>query len=99
MNWRMLLLQLVRRARSFEPERAGKSNEARIAIIAMTTRSSINVNAGPGSEARAEDALSVFEPPIHFWRTPGFIPVSLRFTCDKESLRFFSRTRIGRSHS
>ena len=41
----MLLLHEARFAFSFDIANVGKSNEARMAMIAMTTRSSINVNA------------------------------------------------------
>ena len=41
----MLFLQAARLAFSFAEERAGSSNEARIAMIAITTSNSINVNA------------------------------------------------------
>ena len=41
----MLLLQAARLARSFALARAGKSIAARMAMIAMTTKSSISVKA------------------------------------------------------
>src|SRR5207244_7495806 len=44
-NWRTLLTQPLRLARSLAPDKAGNNMAARIAIMAMTTRSSINVNA------------------------------------------------------
>jgi hypothetical protein len=45
MNCRRWFLQFTRRACSFEFERAGSSKAARIAMIAITTSNSINVNA------------------------------------------------------
>ena len=45
MNWRKLLLHVVRLARSFAFANAGNSSAARIAMMAMTTNNSINVNA------------------------------------------------------
>jgi hypothetical protein len=44
-----LLVQDIRRAVSFAFESEGSSMAARIAIMAMTTRSSINVNPDHGS--------------------------------------------------
>src|SRR5437899_3228441 len=46
-NWRMPLLQVVRRARSLDPARAGSNSAARMAIMAMTTSNSIKVKARP----------------------------------------------------
>src|SRR5688572_14649576 len=45
MNCRLLFRQLARRARSFALPNAGNNRPARIAMIAMTTKSSISVNA------------------------------------------------------
>src|SRR5437868_6078617 len=45
MNCRMLLTHPVRLARSFAPDKAGNSMAAKIAIIAITTSSSIKVKA------------------------------------------------------
>src|SRR5215831_11119815 len=44
-NWRRLLLQFARFAFSLARDSDGKSIAARMAIMAMTTNSSINVNA------------------------------------------------------
>src|SRR5438067_723217 len=44
--WRMLLAHCARRALSFAAFNAGKSNAARIEMIATTTRSSMRVKAG-----------------------------------------------------
>src|SRR5437667_3100395 len=44
MNWRRLLLHATRRALSFVLTSVGSSSAARIAIMAITTSSSINVN-------------------------------------------------------
>ena len=43
--WRRLFTQEMRLARSLAPARAGSSRAARMAIMAMTTRSSMRVNA------------------------------------------------------
>src|SRR5213082_2846713 len=43
MNWWMLLRQEARRARSFALLKAGSSSAASMAMMAMTTRSSIRV--------------------------------------------------------
>src|SRR6266566_9384666 len=45
MNWRMLLMQPARRDRSLAPVNAGNNNAARIAIMAITTSSSMRVKA------------------------------------------------------
>src|SRR5882757_1224857 len=43
--WRRLFMQLTRQARSFALLNAGSNMAARMAIMAMTTNNSINVNA------------------------------------------------------
>src|SRR5437660_10186750 len=50
MNWWMLLRQEARRARSFALLKAGSSSEASMAMMAMTTRSSIRVKPGRNIE-------------------------------------------------
>ena len=55
--WRVLLMQEVRMARSFALPKAGSSMAAKIAMMAMTTSSSIKVNA---SLERREDELIYF---------------------------------------
>src|ERR1035437_2734801 len=45
-NWRWLFRQLARWARCLAPARAGKSSAAKIAMMAITTSSSIKVKAG-----------------------------------------------------
>src|SRR6185436_3784129 len=54
MHCRILFLHEVRCAFSFAPPKAGNSNAARIAMIAITTRSSIKVNAGGHRPGRVE---------------------------------------------
>jgi hypothetical protein len=41
-------MQTVRRARAFAPDKTGSSNAARMAMMAMTTSSSISVKARLG---------------------------------------------------
>src|SRR5690348_6214758 len=57
--WRMLLLQAVRLPRSLAPAKTGSNMEARIAMMAITTSSSIRVNArkGPGCFSRGRTVL------------------------------------------
>src|SRR2546430_416102 len=50
MNWWMLLRQEARRARSFALLNAGNSSAARMAMMAMTTRSSMRVKPGTNIE-------------------------------------------------
>src|SRR5437867_217297 len=67
-SWRLLLTQAVRLAFSFALAKAGNNNPARIAMMAMTTRSSIKVNARsnldpPGHRLRClEPAISNVPP-------------------------------------
>src|SRR5439155_16206324 len=62
MNWWMLLTQEARRARSFALLKAGSSSAASMAMMAMTTRSSIRVNPnGRGSGLTGRDVLSAPE--------------------------------------
>jgi hypothetical protein len=60
----MLFTQPVRLARSFAPASAGSNNAARIAIIAITTSSSINVNAVTALTFSFVEPLNVFMAPI-----------------------------------
>src|SRR5437773_1253710 len=55
MHWRMLFLQTTRWAFSFAPASAGNSIAARMAMMAITTSSSIKVNASVPKRMRVED--------------------------------------------
>ena len=50
MVWRVLFMQVSRTARCFAFDNAGSNMAARMAMIAMTTSSSINVNLPCGPE-------------------------------------------------
>jgi hypothetical protein len=58
--WRMLLLQATRFAFSFAELSTGSNIEANIAMIAMTTSSSMSVNPRPGQM----DFLAKFTFPV-----------------------------------
>src|SRR5882724_2986316 len=62
-SWRLLLTQAVRLAFSFALAKAGNNNPARIAMMAMTTRSSIKVKA-PSNLVLPGHQLLFLEPVI-----------------------------------
>src|SRR2546422_235169 len=61
MNWWMLLRHEARRARSFALLKAGSSSAASMAMMAMTTRSSIRVNPGRNRRGGGRDARIALE--------------------------------------
>lgn len=72
LSWRRLLLQEVRFAFSLARLRAGRSIAARMAMIAITTKSSINVKAS--EERRGRDFAEFLDEEIgELWLAQRFM--------------------------
>src|SRR3989442_1019043 len=68
-NWRMLFMHIIPWALALDLVNAGSSSAARMAMIAITTSSSINVNAHePG---KANVGAPVFWTALELWSAPA----------------------------